>query len=188
MTVFNSRRFIGCDLGFNRLIRPEFYGAYHEIVHATKAHTPASLPISCVHSENHGSSTETNSVSVVSSTSDFTQSPSPISNVPEHQSESELVSECSSGLECVTVVGNVCESGDVVGRDRWLPRVDVGDVLLVRDTGAYGYSMASNYNLMRRPAEVLVTKEGNVQLIRRAETFEDLVRTCTDLENETESN
>lgn len=170
------------------MIRPEFYGAYHEIVHATKAHNPASCTldpeIDGVQSQNQGSSAATNSRAScpgADATAEHNPNPSPVSGPLDQQNGPELG---SSPLECVTVVGNVCESGDVVGRERWLPRVEVGDALLVRDTGAYGYSMASNYNLMCRPAEVLVTAEGRVRLIRRAETLEDLVRTCIDPEIE----
>ncbi|HMK72039.1 MAG TPA: diaminopimelate decarboxylase [Myxococcaceae bacterium] len=74
------------------------------------------------------------------------------------------------------VVGPVCETGDFLARDRDLPAVEPEDVLAVRDAGAYGYVMASNYNLRPRPAEVLV-EDGQARLIRRRETFEDLVRT-----------
>jgi diaminopimelate decarboxylase len=76
----------------------------------------------------------------------------------------------------VDVVGPVCESGDFLARDRELQEVQSGDLLVVRDAGAYGFCMASNYNLRPRPAEVLVEAE-TARLIRRRETFEDLVRT-----------
>lgn len=113
-------KFIGTNLGFNLLLRPEFYGSYHEIVHAT--------------------------------------------------------SDDMSNAEEVHIVGNVCESGDHLGKDRTLPKITEGDILLVRDTGAYGLSMASNYNAVRRPAEVLIKENGDLQLIRKRETLEDLVR------------
>ncbi len=54
------------------------------------------------------------------------------------------------------IVGPVCESSDVVGRDRMLPPLEVGDLLAIRDAGAYGSAMASNYNRRPLPAEVLV--------------------------------
>jgi diaminopimelate decarboxylase len=76
----------------------------------------------------------------------------------------------------VDVVGPVCETGDFLARDRNLEHVEAGDVLAVRDTGAYGFVMASNYNMRPRAAEALV-EDGAVRLIRRRETFEDLVRT-----------
>jgi diaminopimelate decarboxylase len=76
----------------------------------------------------------------------------------------------------VDVVGPVCETGDFLARDRELPGVAPGDLLAVRDAGAYAFAMSSNYNMRPRPAEVLV--EGAVlRLVRRRESFDDLVRT-----------
>jgi len=76
----------------------------------------------------------------------------------------------------VDVVGPVCETGDFLARDRELPEVRPGELLAVRDAGAYAFAMASNYNLRPRAAEVLVDG-GALRLLRRRETFEDLVRT-----------
>jgi diaminopimelate decarboxylase len=73
------------------------------------------------------------------------------------------------------VVGPICESGDFIAKDRKLPRLSEGDVLVVYDTGAYGYAMSSTYNSRGRPAEVLVN-EGQAQVVRDAETVDDLVR------------
>lgn len=75
-----------------------------------------------------------------------------------------------------TVVGNICESGDKLAQGRMLPQLELGDTLVVRNAGAYGYSMASNYNSRFRPAEVLLTMDGEAKLIRRRETKEDLLR------------
>lgn len=80
--------------------------------------------------------------------------------------------------QTVDVVGPVCETGDFLARDRELPPLAVGDLLAVRDAGAYGFCMSSNYNLRPRAAEVLVA-DGGLRLIRRRETFEDLIRTET---------
>ncbi|MEZ4414246.1 MAG: diaminopimelate decarboxylase [Gemmatimonadota bacterium] len=77
--------------------------------------------------------------------------------------------------EPVDVVGPICETGDFLARDRSLPLPDVGELLAVRTVGAYGFTMASNYNARRRPAEVMVDGR-RVDLIRTRETFEDLVR------------
>lgn len=74
----------------------------------------------------------------------------------------------------VTVVGNICETGDVIARDRELPPVAEDDVLAVSDAGAYGFSMASSYNGRLLPAEVLVAEDGSHRLIRRRQTLEDL--------------
>jgi len=78
--------------------------------------------------------------------------------------------------ELVDVVGPVCETSDFLARRRELERPEPGDLLAVRDAGAYGFAMSSNYNMRPRAAEVLV-EDGRVRLIRRRETFEDLVRT-----------
>lgn len=78
--------------------------------------------------------------------------------------------------EEITVVGNICESGDILAHDRVLPTMQVGDVIGVLDAGAYGYSMASNYNNRLRPAEVMIRENGEVVLTRKRDTFEDLTR------------
>jgi diaminopimelate decarboxylase len=75
----------------------------------------------------------------------------------------------------VDVVGPVCETGDFLARDRPLVLPKAGDLLAVRAAGAYGFTMASNYNARRRPAEILVDGD-KVHLIRERETFEDLIR------------
>ncbi len=73
------------------------------------------------------------------------------------------------------VVGPICETSDFLARDLDLPEPAEGDLLAVRDAGAYGFAMASNYNFRPRAAEVLV-EGGSFRVIRRRETFEDLVR------------
>ncbi len=73
------------------------------------------------------------------------------------------------------VVGPICETSDFLARDIDLPEPAEGDLLAVRDAGAYGFAMASNYNFRPRAAEVLV-EGGSFRTIRRRETFEDLVR------------
>jgi diaminopimelate decarboxylase len=78
--------------------------------------------------------------------------------------------------ELVDVVGPVCESSDFLARGRELERPEPGDLLAVRDAGAYGFTMSSTYNMRPRAAEALV-EDGRVRLIRRRETFEDLIRT-----------
>jgi len=78
------------------------------------------------------------------------------------------------GSALVDIVGPVCESGDFLAKDRWLPPVARGDLLCIFSAGAYGFVMSSQYNSRPRAAEVLVDGEA-VQLIRRRETYDDLV-------------
>ncbi len=85
-----------------------------------------------------------------------------------------LLKQAAAGQ--VTVVGNICETGDIIAKDRNLPQVAEGDVIGVMDAGAYGYSMSSNYNNRLRPAEVLIGRDGSTRLIRRRDTLEDLMR------------
>ena len=73
------------------------------------------------------------------------------------------------------VVGPVCETSDFFARDLSLPATEEGALLAIRDAGAYGFAMSSNYNSRPRAAEVLV-EEGTYRVIRRRETYEDLVR------------
>lgn len=77
--------------------------------------------------------------------------------------------------EVVTVAGKCCESGDLIIKEKTLPKAERGDLLLVSTTGAYGYSMSSNYNKIVRPAVVFV-KNGKCSLAIRRESFEDLVK------------
>ncbi|MDH5366296.1 MAG: diaminopimelate decarboxylase [Cyclobacteriaceae bacterium] len=115
--------FVGVNSGFNHLIRPMMYDAYHEIIN--------------------------------------------ISN--------------SSGTKRIyTIVGHICET-DTFGVDRKMNEVREGDILAIKNAGAYGFSMASNYNSRLRPAEVLVIN-GKAKLIRERETFEDLFRNQVEIE------
>lgn len=113
-----DRVFVGTDSGFNHLVRPAMYGAYHALYNLSHPDGP---------------------------------------------------------LRRYDVVGNICESGDLFARDRWLQEVREGDVLAVLDAGAYGLSMASTYNLRPLPAEVLVGPDDTARLVTRRRTAEDLV-------------
>lgn len=79
-------------------------------------------------------------------------------------------------LETVTIVGNICETGDILAKGRSLPQIEEGDLIAVMNTGAYGYCMSSNYNLRLRPAEVLICSDGRVKLIRKRDTLESLMQ------------
>ncbi|MBN1456143.1 MAG: diaminopimelate decarboxylase [Methanomicrobia archaeon] len=113
------KHFVAIDAGFNMLIRPAMYDAYHEVVVANKINAEASV--------------------------------------------------------LSTVVGPICESGDFIAKDRLLPQVQRGDYIAILDTGAYGFSMSSQYNGRPRCAEVLV-HNGTVEVIRERESFEDIMR------------
>ncbi|MEM2272673.1 MAG: diaminopimelate decarboxylase [Candidatus Bathyarchaeia archaeon] len=113
------RKFIGVDAGFNLLIRPVMYGAYHHIVVANKL------------------------------------------NEPEK--------------EVYDIAGPLCESGDILARDRLLPEVHEGDLLAILNAGAYGFVMSSQYNSRPRCAEIIV-KDGRYSLIRKRERLEDLLK------------
>lgn len=113
------KRFVGVDAGFNTLIRPMVYGAYHHIIPCYK---------------------------------------------PE---KGEFLK--------YDIVGPICESGDVLGKDREFSGLKEGEFLTILDAGAYGFTMSSNYNSRPRAAEILLSK-GKSYLIRKAETYDDLFR------------
>ena len=75
------------------------------------------------------------------------------------------------------VTGSLCENSDKFAIDRMLPKIDMGDYLIIHDTGAHGYSMGYQYNGKLRSAELLLKEDGSVQMIRRAETPKDYFAT-----------
>ena len=77
--------------------------------------------------------------------------------------------------EIVTVCGKCCESGDIIIKNAHLPKAKEGDILAVMSTGAYNYSMSSNYNRLPRPAIVLA-KDGKSKVMVKRETYEDIIR------------
>jgi len=83
----------------------------------------------------------------------------------------------------IVVAGPLCESGDIFTRDdrellapRPLPRPTAGDLIAIRDGGAYGYSMASNYNSIGRAPQLWLETDGSVEMFSRRESIEDLLR------------
>ncbi|MCS6970657.1 MAG: diaminopimelate decarboxylase [Planctomycetes bacterium] len=112
-----GRTFVGCDTGFNHLVRVAMYDAYHRI---------------------------------------------------------ENLSRPEAEPAAVDIVGNICESGDVFARERLLPMPEVGDLLAIRDAGAYGFAMASHYNLRPLPAEVVIDG-GQPRLARPRQTLDELL-------------
>ncbi len=79
------------------------------------------------------------------------------------------------------ITGSLCENNDKFAIDRMLPRIDMGDILYIHDTGAHGFAMGYNYNGKLRSAEVLLHEDGSFDLIRRAETPADYFATFSDL-------
>ena len=98
----------------------------------------------------------------------------------EAKYEGVLVNKINNNLpeEVVTIAGKCCESGDILIKDLKLPSASVGDLLAVFTTGAYHYSMSSNYNRLPRPAVVLVN-QGKDDVIVKKETYTDIVRNDT---------
>ncbi len=80
------------------------------------------------------------------------------------------------------VTGGLCENNDKFAIDRKLPKIEIGDYLVIHDTGAHGFSMGYNYNGKLKSAEILLQEDGSTKQIRRAETLEDYFATL-DLEN-----
>ena len=75
------------------------------------------------------------------------------------------------------VTGSLCENNDKFAIDRMLPKVEIGDYIVIHDTGAHGFSMGYNYNGKLKSAELLLHEDGSVELIRRAETPKDYFAT-----------
>ncbi|MDP2846325.1 MAG: diaminopimelate decarboxylase, partial [Candidatus Methanoperedens sp.] len=76
--------------------------------------------------------------------------------------------------ETYTIVGPICETGDILAHDRELPQIEKGDLIALLDAGAYGFSMSSQYNGRPRCAEVLV-KDGEADVVRSAEDVGELM-------------
>ena len=84
------------------------------------------------------------------------------------------------------ITGSLCENNDKFAIDRMLPEIDMGDLLVIHDTGAHGFAMGYNYNGKLKSAELLLKEDGSVQMIRRAETAKDYFATldiCPMMEN-----
>lgn len=92
-----------------------------------------------------------------------------------HQISFERLSDDPDEPDYINICGNICESGDILGKSRLLPLPKVGSIIRVYYAGAYGYSMASNYTGRPRPAEVMLY-EDHAQLIRQRESLEDMMR------------
>ena len=113
----DGRIYVGCDTGFNHLVRPCMYDSYHAIENISHPNNPPTT---------------------------------------------------------VDVVGNICESGDIFARDRQLPKPELGDILAIRDAGAYGMSMASTYNMRPLPAEIVLDGEETI-VARKQQSLDSIL-------------
>jgi len=113
-----EKRFVIVDAGMNDLVRPSYYGSYHQI-----------LPV-------------------------------------KEENRDEIVAD---------VVGPICESSDFLAKERKIPRLNPGELIVIMSAGAYGFSMSTNYNSRPRVAEVLVRND-QMFVIRKREDYEDLIR------------
>jgi diaminopimelate decarboxylase len=86
----------------------------------------------------------------------------------------EAITQNSGEVRAVDIVGPVCESGDFFAKDYPLPELSHNDLVVVHSAGAYGFGMGSNYNTRGRSAEVAL-EGGKARMIRKRETFEDLI-------------
>ena len=75
------------------------------------------------------------------------------------------------------MTGSLCENNDKFAVDRPLPKIEIGDIVIIHDTGAHGHAMGFNYNGKLRSAELLLRENGQVEMIRRAETLDDYFAT-----------
>ncbi len=91
--------------------------------------------------------------------------------------ETVLGKENSPSTETYDVVGSLCENNDKFAIDRKLPKIEIGDLIVIHDTGAHGHAMGFNYNGKLRSAELLLRPDKTVKLIRRAETIDDYFAT-----------
>lgn len=80
--------------------------------------------------------------------------------------------------EKVSIVGRICENSDQLAKDRELPKIEIGDIIVIHNCGGHAYAMGHNYNGRLRHAEYLIEENGGIRQIRRAETIEDLYKTC----------
>lgn len=88
-----------------------------------------------------------------------------------------LGKETAEPVKKYDVTGSLCENNDKFAIDRMMPVIDIGDILVIHDTGAHGYAMGFNYNGKLRSSELLLREDGSVKLIRRAETIDDYLAT-----------
>ncbi|MBI5753520.1 diaminopimelate decarboxylase [Candidatus Peregrinibacteria bacterium] len=149
------KKFVGIDAASNDMPRPSIYGAYHYVSVMKKGEFGGRV----IMVENK------KFVSEKSITGDTLTADRVIA---------------SSKTEVVSVVGSICENNDQFAKDRELPVCETGDIIVIHNCGGHAFAMGHHYNGKLLHAEYLLQENGELRMIRRAETFEDLYRTTTD--------
>jgi diaminopimelate decarboxylase len=162
----HEKHFIVVDAGMNDLIRPSLYDAYHYIstipVNPSAHHSDTVVSVQQPHIRG---SREGEKRSLL--------------EVNEHfRPTDNKVDGADKRLQTVIadIVGPVCETGCFFARDREIPATASGDLIVVHDAGAYGITMASNYNTRRIPAEVLVQTDNTIRIIKKRQSYEDVYK------------
>lgn len=146
------KKFVGIDAASNDMPRPSIYGAYHH-------------------------------VSVVKKKNGLFEPNNKAKSLPGQTFVEGNLTEEGVGVipgdktETVSIVGTICENNDQLAKDRELPVCEVGDIVVIHNSGGHAYAMGHNYNGKLRHAEYLLRLDGSFQKIRRAETIEDLYAT-----------
>lgn len=167
-----GKRFVIVDGAMNDLIRPSLYGAHHKIELVSERNSACE---SCASQSDTENSTAQNSTpqNGVSQRLQGNLAPQNSYNLSSAVDNSAPQSSAES-LNLCDVVGPICESGDFLAKGVNLPNLQGGDLLAIKSVGAYGFSMSSNYNTRRRAAEIAVY-DGQDRLIRKRESFDELI-------------
>lgn len=178
-----NKRFCIVDAAMNDLIRPSLYSATHEIAYIARDCVKDSARDSMDSTDSTKDST--NATDSAQSTRDSTKDSIDSAKIPRDSGDStipqksrempEIFKDSAPFRECADIVGPICESGDYLAKNVKLPRTKHGDIILIKSAGAYGMSMASNYNSRARAAEVAKIGE-SYKLIAKRESFKDLVK------------
>ncbi len=205
------KRFCIVDAAMNDLIRPALYGAKHRIEYIPQSNSSLELhsadlanfecsqtPSLVSHSKfakNYESQTENPSVvdstqsvesnkNISSLRGDSIETPKQSTDSHESPEIPTLLQDSAPFLEKCDIVGPICESSDYLAKDIALPRTNRGDLLAILDSGAYGFSMSSNYNSRLKCVEVAIHK-GKDFIIRKRESFDESIANeaqCADLQ------
>ena len=166
------KEYIGVDASASNLLRPAMYKAYHHITVMGKEDINTAEVAEGAAS---AGAAEVAEGAVSAEAAEVAECAG--------LAEAAGVAECAEPAEAAQiydVTGSLCENNDKFAIDRVLPRINIGDILWIHDTGAHGHSMGYNYNGSLRSAEILLHEDGSFELIRRAETPRDYFATLVD--------